>query len=559
LTALSLNDAVYRALKAMPVDGLDPVTKYLLERSLLEFHLSGVDRDDATRAKVQELQDRISGSSADFHKNIVDDLRKMTVPRSEQEGLPADFIAHHAVDARGSLTITNDDADVAPVLNFAASAELRERVFTAYHQRGFPANRAVLADLLDERHQLAELLGYRNFAELDLADQMIDSTTKLTAFIDEADLATRDAASHEYRRLLKFAKARHPFLRSISEADLPYWTAQYRRSVLPYDEAALAHYFPYDEVQGGLLKTVARLFHLDFRPITGLTLWDPSVSAFAVIEHGKKIGIIYLDMHPRDGKNAGCSSAPLVPGMRGRQLPEGMLLCNFPSGASADGGLMQYDQVVQLFHEFGHLMHHILGGQGVWSQQESFNSEGDFVEAPSLMLEEFLRDPKVLETFAHRADSDESIPAELIEKMNAAISFGRAMAWRRQLLYSNYSLQLHQLNPATLDVDALYRTDLARFILTDPVDGLHLYAGFTHIPDYGAKYYSYVLDEVIAIDFFAQFEHADLLDGATALRYRHAVLEPGSSKPAEQLVVDFLGRSENADAFKDWLKLEFEP
>ena len=559
LTALSLNDQVYRALKAMPVDGLEPATRHLLERSLLEFHLSGVDRDDATRAKVQELQDRISGSSTDFHKNIADDLRKIVVPRTEQEGLPPDFVARHGVDARGNLTITNDDADVTPVLSFAASADLRQRVFAAYHQRGFPANRAVLADLLKERYELAVLLGYRNFAELDLADQMINSSARLTSFIDETDAATRDAASHEYRRLLRFAKGRHPFLRSISEADLPYWIEQYRRAMFAFDAQALANFFPYDDVQVGVLKTAARLFHVEFKPITGLSLWDASVSPFAVFEHGKKIGIIYLDMHPRDGKAGGCSSAPLVPGMRGRQLPEGMLLCSFPDQADPDGGLMQYDQVVQLFHEFGHLMHHILGGQGNWSQEESFNSEGDFVEAPSLMLEEFLRDPKVLDGFAHRADGDESIPAELIEKLNAAASFGRAMAWRRQLLYSNYSLQLHQQNPATLDADQLYRDDLTRFTLTEPVDGLHVYAGFTHIPDYGAKYYSYVLDEVIAIDFFAQFERADLLDGATALRYRRAVLEPGSSKPAEQLVVDFLGQSESPAAFKDWLNLEFQP
>ncbi len=560
LTALSLNDRVYRALKAVPTEGLDAATRVLLERSLLEYHLSAVDRDDATRAKVQELQDRISGSSADFHKNIADDARKVVVRRAELEGLPADFSARHGVDAHGNVIITTDDADVTEVLSFAADADLRQRVFTAYHQRGFPANRVVLADLLRERYELAVLLGYRNFAELDLADQMIDSTAKLTSFFDEADGATRDAAAHEYRRLLRFAKMRSPFLRSISEADLAYWTEQYRRSLYPYDAQSLASYFPYDEVQGGVLKTAARLFHVEFKPITGIVLWDASVSAFAVVDHGKKIGTIYLDMHPRDGKNGGCSSAPLVPGIRARQLPEGMLLCNFPGGAAGtDPGLLQYEQVVQFFHEFGHLMHHILGGQGVWSQQESFNSEGDFVEAPSLVLEELLRDPKVLDSFAHRPDSDEPIPAELVEKMNAAAAFGRAMAWRRQLLYSNYSLQLHLSNPATLDVDQLYRTDLARFTLTDAVDGLHLYAGFTHIPDYGAKYYSYVLDEVIACDFLAQFDHNDLIDGAAAMRYRHAVLDPGSSRPAEQLVVDFLGRAQNADAFKDWLNVEFQP
>lgn len=558
-TALSLNHDVYQALSAVPTEGLDLATRHLLERSLLEYRLSGVDRDQAIRTRVQELQDKISETSLLFHRNVADDVGKVIATRAELDGLPPDFIARHPVDAQGNTVITTEEPDVGPVETYATSSELRRRVFLAYSQRAYPANKAVLEDLLQQRYQLATLLGYKSFAELDLADQMIDSTGHLEMFLDELDAATRDTAKHEYRRLLKFAESKEPGLKAISEADRPYWVEQYRRAVYQSDAGAVRNYFPFEEVESGVMKTAARLFHIDFRRVLIGNLWDPSVSAFDVLDHGKKIGRIYLDMHPREGKDKGFSSEPLVPGIKGRQLPEGLLICNFPGGVPGDPGLMQYHDVVVFFHEFGHLMHHILGGQGAYAQAEVFNLERDFFEAPSQMLEEFFHDPRVLESFAKRLDTQEPIPAELVEKMNAASAFGRGMISRRQLLYASYAFQIHDADPARIDFDQLLKVDAGRYQSTEQLEGNRMYASFTHLADYGAKYYTYAFDKVIALDFFARFDKDDLLDGAEAMRYRRTVLDPGSTKSAEQLVHDFLGRPENLDAFKEWLNEEFQP
>ena len=323
-------------------------------------------------------------------------------------------------------------------------------------------------------------------------------------------------------------------------------------------------YFPYDQVQVGILKTAARLFHVEFRQVKDAVVWNPAVDTFDVFDaaagsKGKLLGRIYLDMHPREGKDKWFSSAPVIPGIRGRQIPEGMLVCNFSGGKAGDPGLMQYSEVVTFFHEFGHLMHHILGSQGQWSGAGGFNVEGDFVESPSQMLEEMFHDTAILQSFGKHYQTGETIPAALIAKMNAADAYQRGYWLQRQLIYATYSLQVHNMDPAKVDFDALAKQDDARFNPFTPVEGDHFYAAFTHLVGYTSNYYTYVLDKVIAIDFFAQFDKHNMLDGPTAMRYRRAVLEPGASKPAAELVKDFLGRPQNMDALKIWMNEEFQP
>jgi len=302
---------------------------------------------------------------------------------------------------------------------------------------------------------------------------------------------------------------------------------------------------------------------VEFRPVTDAKMWDASVAVFDVFDAakpgaGKKLGRIYLDMHPREGKDKWFSSAPLVPGIRGRQLPEGALICNFSGGTAGDPGLMEYSEVVTFFHEFGHLMHHVLGGQGRWSGQGGFNVEGDFVEAPSQMLEEMFRDKTIISSFAKDYKTGATIPADLFERMNAADAYGRGRWVQRQLLYSNYALQLHDRAPADVDFDALLQEDTKRFSPFTFVDGDRMYTSFTHLAGYASNYYTYVLDKVIAVDFFAQFDKGNLLDGPTAMRYRRTVLEPGATKPAAMLVKDFMGRPQSIDALKSWMMVEFQ-
>jgi thimet oligopeptidase len=563
-TDLSLDQKVYSALAAIPLPDHDPATRHYLERTLLEYRLSGVDKDDATRAKIRTLQDKITDLSLSFGRNIADGTRKFTATKAELDGLPADFIALHKPSADGTYTLTTEQPDVQPVLTFATSANLRLRMYLAYNQLAYPANVQVLKDMLAARQQLATTLGYPRYADLATADQMIGSAAGIKQLIDQVEEVSRPAAAREYAQLLAFAQQRQPGLTSISDSDAGYWVEQYRRATFAFDAQSVRPYFPYAQVQAGILSTAARLFHVSFKRVDSATTWDPSVETFDVYDaaqgnQGKLLGRIYLDMHPRDGKNKWFSSSPVVPGIAGKQLPEGMLVCNFSGGQAGDPGLMQYSEVVIFFHEFGHLMHHILGSQGQWSGAGGFNVEGDFVESPSQMLEEMFHDPAILQSFGKHYQTGQVLPANLIANMNAASAYGRARWLQSQLRYSNYSLQIHDQDPASLDFDALLKAGDARFSLFTPVEGDRFYASFSHLAGYASNYYTYVIDKVIAIDFFSQFDQHNLLDGPTAMRYRRTVLEPGASKPAAELVKDFLGRPQQMNAIKDWMNQEFQP
>jgi len=555
--ALSLNQPVYRALAALPAPG-DAATRHYLERTLLEYRLAGVDRDDATRAKVKALQDKITELGLAFERAVHDDVRSVLAERAQLAGLPPDYLAAHPADATGHVKITTDPPDAWPAQKFASNAKLRRDLFLAAESVGYPSNDDTLRALLTARAELAQLLGYPTWADFAMADLMIGSPAQLKEYLQKVEAASREPAAREAAALLAFAREREPALTQISAADVRYWQEQYRRANYNFDSQSVRPYFPYAAVERGVIATASRLFRIDIRPVNGLHTWHPSVTSYDVYDRDVRLGRIYLDMHPRAGKDKWFSTQPLILGVRGRQLPEGTLVCNFPGGTAGDPGLMQYGDVVIFLHEFGHLMHHIIGGQNPYAGETAFNVEGDFVEAPSQMLEEFFRDYGVLASFAHHYESGAVLPPELYERMSRADTFGRASGQQRQLVFTAVSLDFHTLPPATLDFDAVYRRNFERFSTDAFVPGDHMWASFTHLNGYSSNYYTYVIDKVIALDFFAQFDPHDLLGGAAGLRYRQAVLAPGATQPAAQLVRDFLGREANLDAYRRWILAEFD-
>ena len=557
-TALSLNQDVYRALSAVDLATADPATRHYMERTLLEYRLAGVGKDAATRAEIKKLQDHVTEEALKFGRNVQEHVNDVVVKdKAELAGLPADFIASHSPGTDGTIHLTTNETDFTPVMTYVTSDDLRKRMYLAYVTRAYPANKDILLDVLKTRSQIATILGYATFADLATADQMIGSAANMKSFLAAVDAASRPASGREYDMLLAFARQKQPGIAAIPAYGRFYWEDQYARSTLNFDSQSVRPYFPYDRVQQGILDTAAKLFHVTFKPAPDVAVWDPSVSTWSVFDGDKLVGRIYLDMHPREGKDKWFSSAPVVPGIKARQLPEGVLICNFPGGKPGDPGLMQYDDVVTFFHEFGHLMHNILGGQQSWSGIAGFATETDFVEAPSQMLEEFFRDPGILRSFARHYQTNEVLPLDLIERMNRARAFGRAGWVQGQLFYSTYSLDLHDRPPDALDLDALLRSDFTRFYPYPFVDGNRFYASFTHLMGYTSNYYTYVLDKVIALDFFSQFDKNNLLGGEAALRYRKAVLEPGGSKPGTELVHGFLGRPQSLDAMKQWMDEEF--
>jgi thimet oligopeptidase len=558
ITALSLNPAIFHALSDLDVSKADPATQYYVKRTLLEFRLAGVDKDDATRARILSLNDDITGLATQFQRNTQESQLKVVAKnRAELDGLPDDYINLHKPAADGSITLTSDSPDVIPVLDFAKSADLRSRMYLAYQDRAYPQNMAVLADLLKKREELANLLGYKHWSDMNVADKMAVNSQTISSFIDQIDAASRPMADREYQMLLALARKERPSLTNIFTPDRRYYFEQVRRMNFDFDSQSARPYFPYDRVQQGILDVASRLFNVVFRPAKDAVIWDPSVSAFDVFDGDRRLGRIYLDMHPRPGKDQWFSSNPILDGKHGQQLPEVALICNFSGGKPGEPGLMEYGDVTTFFHEFGHLMHWIFQGQQQWAGYGA-NLESDFVEAPSQMLEEWMHDPKVLAIFARNYQTGESIPADLVRRANRADAFGRGLWARQQLVYTNVSFDLHNTTPDPAKLEKAFAVNVKRFLPYQPVEADHQIASFGHLVGYSSAYYTYLWDKVIAQDFFNKFNRNDLLAREVALRYRSMVLEKTGSMPANDLVKSFLGRPQAIDAFVLWMNQEFE-
>ena len=556
-SALSLNRAVYEALAAIDLEGASPATRHFVQRTLLGYRLAGVDKDQVTRDRLQALHEKATGLSLQFSRNIQEGGKTIGATVAELDGLPADYIARHRPDAEGRVTISTDPPEMQPVMTFASSAALRERMFLAYNTRAYPANKDILLSLLATRQEIAGILGFRSWADLATADQMMGSAANVRVFLAKQDEASREGARREHELVLEFVRQRQPVLKAIDITSRGFWYEQFRRSAYDFDSQSVRPHFPYAQVEAGVLETAARLFKIEFRRSTA-SAWHPAVSVFDVLDGGETVGRFYLDMHPREGKDKWFSAAPIVPGVRGRALPEAALICNFPNSTSEDPGLLQYSDVVTYFHEFGHLMHAILGGRTEWAGISGFATEGDFIEVPSQMLEEFFRDEKLLQAFAKHYQSGETLPGKTIKKMKLAGAFGRADWIRSQLYFTTLSLDLHDQNPAGLDLDGITKRLYESLQPWTWLEGNHMYASFGHLTGYSSNYYTYAFDKVIALDFFAQFDPQDLLGCDAGSRYRKAVLEQGGSKPGRQMVRDFLGRDEEFQAFSSWLNEEFE-
>jgi thimet oligopeptidase len=557
-TALSLNRGVYQALAAIPAAHAEPATQYYLRRQLLEFRLAGVDKDDAARARLKVLNDQLTEETSAFERNINDAQKSVEVrDTSELGGLPKDYIDGHKPDKQGVIHITTNYPDYIPAMNFAVSESLRTRLFMAFSTRAYPQNRDLLMQMLRTRYEIASLLGYKSWADYNAADKMIGNGARIAEFIRDLDDAARPIAEKEFQMLLAEKRKSDPQAAAIGLQEKSYYQEQVRRSSFDFDSQSVRPYLPYARVKQGILDTAATLFHVTFRREEPASSWDPSVETWLVIDSGKVIGRFYLDMHPRPGKFSHAEMMPILDGIRGKQLPEAALLCNFARPTATDPGLMEIGDVQTFFHEFGHLMHSILGGQQPWAGISGITMESDFVEAPSQMLEEWVQSPQVLASFARDYKSGKPIPVELVARMNRAAAFGRASYVSQQNSYTALSYDIYDAKPQAVNLDAITDRDTVKYTLFAPLAGTHTYAAFGHLAGYSSAYYTYMWDKVIAEDFFEQFDSKNLLAGDTALRYRRTVLEPGGSVSANELVQNFLGRPQSMGALQRWMAAEF--
>jgi len=552
-TEISLDRRVYDALAAIPLDGLDAPTAHYIKTSLRDFKLSGVDRDDATRKKVKALNDELVIIGQAFQKNISTDKRPMAVDPAELDGLPADYIARKKPGADGKIMVTMDYPDAQPIFTYAKNEALRKRLYMEYNNRAFPSNVQVLDQMIAKRHELAKLLGFANWADYITANKMIGSGRNASDFIDQIVTASTDRAAADLQQLLARKKKDTPDAQVINAWEVQYYMEAVRRTDYNFDQQSIRPYLPYNQVKQGVLDVSAKLFGVTFKQMKDMPVWDPSVEAYEVYEKGKLVGRFYLDMHPRANKYNHAAQFDIRTGLEGRQIPEAALVCNFPGGDASDPGLMEFNDVKTYFHEFGHLLHTMFAGHGKWVGISGIRTEQDFVEAPSQMLEEWMIDPPTLQNFAKHYQTGQPVPAEMVTQMKRANDFGKGLNVRRQMVLARTSLSIYDRDPAQVNVDQTLKDATTKYLPYPYVDGTHFQCAFGHLNGYSAVYYTYMWSLVIAKDMFSKFDKRNLLDPTIAAEYRRAVLAPGASKPAAELVKDFLGRPYGFDSYKAWL------
>jgi thimet oligopeptidase len=557
-TELSLNRGVYDALAALDVKAADPETQYDVQRTLRDFHLAGVDKDEATRARIKQLRDELVLIGQDFDRNIRTDSRTVTVKSAaELDGLPADYIARHKPGTDGTIALTIEYPDSLPVFSYARSEDLRKRMYMEYANRAYPKNMEVLDKMIGRRAELAGLIGYSDWANYITADKMVGNARNASEFIDRIVAASGPKADREYAMVLARKQQDVPGATVVSAWERPYYSELVRKASYDFDSQAVRPYFGFDRVKQGLLDVTSTLFGVTYRPIQGAPVWDRSVETYEMWEGGHLIGRFYLDMHPRPNKYNHAAEFGIRTGVAGRQIPEAALICNLPGGQPGDPGLMTHDDVVTFFHEFGHLVHALLAGQHRWVGIGGNSTEQDFVEAPSQLLEEWTWDPATLATFAKHYQTNQPIPEPLVKQMRRASEFGKGIQVRQQMVYARLSLSIYDRDPKqVVDTTAMVKDITSRYQRTPYVEGTHFQTAFGHLDGYSAVYYTYMWSLVIAKDFFSQFDRAHLLAPAIARKYRDSVLAPGGSKPAAALVRDFLGRPFDFRAWELWLNRE---
>ena len=540
-----LSQPFFKRVSAIDLESASPAERLMVEKRLRDFRQAGVDRDQATRERIRTLIGEITELGTRYEKNIRVDKREVEATAGQLAGLPQDFLDAHPADARGIIKISTDYPDYFPVMKYSTDDDLRRRLYIAAKNIATPNNNETLELLIAKRHELATVLSYDSYAALAMDGLMIQSPERAQTFLAEVGAAVQEPAARDMDVLLARQRQIDPLAQQVQPWQASYLSNLVRQETYALDAREVREYFYFDKVQAGIFQWTEDLFGIEIIPWRTET-WHEDVTAWEIREHGEPIGRFYLDMHPRENKYKHAAHWTLRKGLRDGQLPLSGMATNFPKGR------MEHTQVETFLHEFGHLLHNMFSGTQDWLPISGMSMERDFVEAPSQMLEQWVWDYNTLRSFASN-DAGEVIPAALVEKMNRARHFGEAAGTAGQIFYANLSLNYYNRNPGSFQLLPLLVELQAQYSPFPYVEGTHFYNNFGHLNGYSSNYYIYQWSRAISTDMFGEFQTEGLRDSATARDYRDKVLGPGGSKPARELVADFLGRPFSSQAYTDYL------
>ncbi len=556
-TDLAQNEALCRACQRIADSdpGLNATQRRVLEHRLREFRLAGVALDPERKARFKDLMQQLTGLTAKFGENILDATNAWShhvSDAAELAGINPAIIerAQAAAGPQGGYLLKLEQPVYTAVMSDAHSSALRRTFYEAWTTRASDRgdakwdNSAVMEDILRVRHELARLLDFASYADYALATRMAKSTGEVFAFLEQLRLASRAAAEQELRELREFAG------QPLEPWDLTYWSERLQRERYSISQEELRPYFALPRVLEGLFEVAHRLFGVRIAERRGVPLWHPDARYFEILDaSGAACGSFYLDPCARPHKQSGAWMDECVgaKGMSGpAELPVAYLVCNFLEAAAGEPALLTHDDVVTLFHEFGHGMHHLLTRVGYPTLAGINGVAWDAVELPSQFMENYAWHPEVIRSMAAHISTGEPLPETLLRQLIRTRSFHAGLQMLRQLEFALFDFRVHAgYDPERgARIDAVLAEVRAQVAVV-PVPAWNRFAhSFGHIfaGGYAAGYYSYKWAEVLAADAFAAFEETHVFDPATAKRFVDCILSQGGSRDALDAFVAFRGR-----------------
>jgi len=573
-TEMGQHEGLYKAFQQI-ADGdeyarLDTAQKKVIDNALRDFRLSGIELGQDARNRYKEILQKLSQLSSQYSDNVLDATNAWHKQISDETllaGLPesARSLAKQTAGQRGleGWVFTLEFPSYYPVMTYADNRDLREELYSAYVTRaseqgphaGQWDNTAIMDEILALRHEAARLLGFNNYAERSLATKMADSTEQVTGFLNDLAERSRPAAVRELEEVRDFARA-HDNSDDLQAWDIPYYSEKLRQKKYAISQEELKPYFPEPRVIEGLFLIVARLYGLQIEVAEGVDTWHEDVHFYRIRDAAGDVrGEFYLDLYARQHKRGGAWMDECINRRdtgKGLQIPVAYLTCNFSPPIGDQPALFTHDEVITLFHEFGHGLHHMLTQINYSGVSGISGVAWDAVELPSQFMENWCWEREALDLFSGNYETGEKIPDEMYQRMQQAKNFQSAMQMMRQLEFASFDIRIHRdYDPARgARIHSTLNRVREEIAVMQPPAFNRFENSFTHIfgGGYAAGYYSYKWAEVLSADAFSAFEETGIFNRDTGNKFLSSVLEQGGSREPMELFVEFRGREPTIDA-----------
>jgi oligopeptidase A len=573
-TEMGQHEGLYKAYRSI-ADGdeyqcLDTAQRKVINNTLRDFHLSGIELDQAARDRYKAIQQELSRLTSQYSDNVLDATNawhKQIKDESLLAGLPesARSLAKQTAAQRDleGWVFTLEFPSYYPVLTYADNRELREELYSAYVTRasdqgphaGQWDNTETMEQIMALRHEAAQLLGYNNYAARSLVTKMADSTDQVMGFLEDLAERSGPAAQRELEEVRSFAREsdNHDDLLAW---DIPYYSEKLRQKKYAISQEELKPYFPEPRVVSGLFAIVGRLYGLQIEAVDGVDAWHEDVAFYHIKDDtGGVRGEFYLDLYARQHKRGGAWMDECISRRRSAsdlQIPVAYLTCNFSPPIGDKPALFTHDEVITLFHEFGHGLHHMLTQIDYAGVSGISGVAWDAVELPSQFMENWCWEREALDLFSGHFESDEKIPETLYQRMQQAKNFQSAMQMMRQLEFAIFDIRIHRDydRESGARIHATLEDVRKQYAVVQPPAFNRFENGFTHIfgGGYAAGYYSYKWAEVLSADAFSAFEETGIFNRETGKQFLECILEQGGSREPMELFVEFRGREPTIDA-----------